>query len=134
MGQLLEIGPGTNPRLTGKNVVYLDRRDLPLPNLIIWDLQNLPLPFPDNTFDGCQAHSVFEHIPSLAPVFDELHRILKPTGLLKLGVPHYKGEFLEGPWLDHVHLFSERTFEILESDTCTKQWKIIYMNMATVPL
>jgi len=129
MEQLLEIGPGTSPRLIGKNVVYLDRRDLPLPNFIIWDLQNLPLPFPDDTFDECQAHQVFEHIPSLAPVFDEIHRILKPTGLLKLGVPHYKGEPLEGPWLDHVHQFSERTFKNLEIDTCTKKWKIVYMKV-----
>lgn len=129
MEQMLEIGPGTTPRLTGENVIYIDRRDLPLPNLIIWDLQNLPLPFPDDTFDECQAHQVFEHIPSLAPVFDEIHRILKPTGLLKLGVPHYKGEYLEGPWLDHVHHFSERTFKNLEIDTCTKKWKIVNMTI-----
>lgn len=125
MEQMLEIGPGTYPRLTGKNVVYLDRRDLPLPNLVVWDLQNLPLPFPDDTFDECQAYQVFEHIPCLAPVFDDLHRILKPDGILKLTVPHYSREYREGPWLDHVHLFTERSFRNLEQDMCMKQWKII---------
>lgn len=125
MGQLLEIGPGTNPRLTGKNVVYLDRRDLPLPNLIVWDLQSLPLPFPDDTFDECQAHQVFEHIPSLAPVFDDLHRVLKPNGILKLTVPHRSREYREGPAIDHVHLFTERSFRDLEGDMCMKQWKVL---------
>jgi len=133
MAKILEIGPGTNPRLTGENVVYLDRRDLPLPNLVVWDLQNLPLPFPDDTFDECQAHQVFEHIPSLAPVFDDLHRVLKPNGILKFSVPHYNHELREGPWLDHVHLFSEHTFKILEQDVgCMKQWKIIRLRTLNV--
>jgi len=124
----LEIGPGYHPSIAGEDVIYIDRKALPYPRAIVRDLQELPLPFPDNYFDEIHAYQVLEHVPALGPLMDELHRLLKPDGLLMLGVPHIRFEYRVGPWIDHVHHFSENTFRMLETDTCTKQWKVVCMN------
>jgi ubiquinone biosynthesis O-methyltransferase len=42
----------------------------------------LQLPFPDNTFDAVVASDVFEHLTELPRALSEIHRVLKPGGLL----------------------------------------------------
>jgi SAM-dependent methyltransferase len=56
------------------------------------------IPFADETFDCVTCVEVLEHVPvELRPaVFREMHRVLKPGGLLLLTVPH-DGWFA---WLD----------------------------------
>lgn len=39
-------------------------------------------PFDDNFFDAIWTYAVFEHIPDLQAAMNELHRLLKPGGLL----------------------------------------------------
>jgi SAM-dependent methyltransferase len=65
------------------------------PDLVRWDRQNLPfdvqlngleppLPYPDCAFDLCYSISVFTHLPEQMqePWLRELHRVLKPGGIL----------------------------------------------------
>jgi SAM-dependent methyltransferase len=40
------------------------------------------LPFADRAFDLVLGHAVLHHLPDLAAAFGELHRVLKPGGLL----------------------------------------------------
>lgn len=53
---------------------------------IVWDLNNLPLPFKDSQFDEIHAYSILEHISSQGDYnhffeeFNEYWRILKPEG------------------------------------------------------
>ncbi len=51
-----------------------------------------PLPFPDNYIDIFQSEDVFERIEykKLPDVINEIFRILKPNGLLRISVPDYK--------------------------------------------
>jgi len=125
---ILEIGPGLNPRCRGENVVYLDRLKLDFSNSIIWNLEELPLPFPDSTFDEIYASHVLEHIAHLYLLFDELHRIMKPKGLLRVWVPHIDNElYLEGIYPDHLHFFNERSFYNLERDSTfgIRRWGVL---------
>jgi SAM-dependent methyltransferase len=45
------------------------------------------LPFEDNSLDVCVSSSCFEHSEFFWLVFNEIMRILKPSGLLYLNVP-----------------------------------------------
>lgn len=63
---------------------------------IIWDLNNLPLPFDDKSFDEIHAYQVLEHIGSQGDYmcffkqFKEFYRILKDGGKIFISVPDYK--------------------------------------------
>ncbi len=51
-----------------------------------------PYPLPDNSIDAYQAEDVFEHIEydALPAAINEIHRILKPGGYLRISVPDYR--------------------------------------------
>lgn len=57
----------------------------------IWFDASKPYPIPDNSVDVYQSEDVFEHIEedAIVPLFDEIHRILKPGGLFRLSLPDY---------------------------------------------
>lgn len=50
------------------------------------------LTYPDASFDICTSTEVFEHIPDDARAFAELHRVLKPNGVLVFTVPLHGGD------------------------------------------
>jgi ubiquinone/menaquinone biosynthesis C-methylase UbiE len=42
------------------------------------------LPFPDNTFDAAFAHTIFQHLEDPVKAAIEIHRVLKPGGVIGL--------------------------------------------------
>jgi ubiquinone/menaquinone biosynthesis C-methylase UbiE len=46
------------------------------------------LPFPDNYFDCVYSFGVLHHIPDVSRVLAEIHRVLKPGGMLQTAVYH----------------------------------------------
>jgi len=60
---------------------------------VLHDLNDTPYPFEDDTFDEVHAYEVLEHLgkqgdwKSFFDQFGELHRILKPGGLLLATTP-----------------------------------------------
>lgn len=55
---------------------------------VAWDLDTLPWPWPDDTFDAIDARSVFEHLRlTLLESLDECWRIIKPGGVLTVVYP-----------------------------------------------
>lgn len=70
------------------------------------DLNDLPLPFPSNTFDEIHAYEVLEHVGrqgdyrSFFGLFQELWRILKPGGLLCATTPAWNSIWA---WSDPGH-------------------------------
>lgn len=42
------------------------------------------LPFPDNTFDAAFAHTIFQHLEDPVKAAIEIHRVLKPGGIIGL--------------------------------------------------
>lgn len=66
------------------------------------NLNLLPYPFEDNTFDEIIAHHILEHLDRPFQVMKELHRILKPNGILHIQVPHFSRGFTHA---EHAHGF-----------------------------
>lgn len=63
---------------------------------VFHDLENIPLPFADNTYDEIHAYDVLEHTGAQGDhefffaQFTDLWRILVPSGLLCATVPHWR--------------------------------------------
>jgi SAM-dependent methyltransferase len=65
------------------------------------------LPFRDRSFEEVHASHVLEHIPDLERAMAEIHRVLRPGGLLVAHVP-YGLRGLYDPY--HVHAFNFESF------------------------
>lgn len=53
------------------------------------DLNVFPYPFKDHQFEEIEAYHILEHLDRPFEVMRELHRILKPGGVLRIKVPHF---------------------------------------------
>lgn len=71
------------------------------------------MPFKDNSFDRAILIEVIEHVPATDALLSEIHRVLKPGGILCIGVPTSYTEKIywrlhpEYPTnATHVHVFN----------------------------
>jgi predicted TPR repeat methyltransferase len=51
-----------------------------------FDLRELPLPYPDATFDHVISHGVFHFFGDLEAIFKEVSRVIKPGGIFAFSV------------------------------------------------
>jgi SAM-dependent methyltransferase len=56
---------------------------------VIHDLGAFPYPFASDQFDEVICRHVIEHVPDVLGLINELHRITKSGGRLKIVTPHY---------------------------------------------
>ena len=56
---------------------------------VIHDLNVTPYPFGDNFADEIHFYHVLEHLDDALGKLEEIHRILKPGGMLYMRVPHF---------------------------------------------
>jgi SAM-dependent methyltransferase len=102
----LQLGCGFSKK---EGYIHLDSAEVVKPD-ILWDLNKFPYPFEDNSIDEILAYSILEHLDDVVKVMEELHRIMKPKAILKVGVPYWDGfGFASDP--THKHMFTEYTFE-----------------------
>lgn len=100
-----------------QNLITLDINPLLNPT-VVHDLNNLPYPFQDNTFDEIHAYQVMEHVGKLGDwkfFFDqwtEFSRICKPGALFYGTSPHYTS-----PWVfgdpSHTRVITIESFSFL---------------------
>jgi SAM-dependent methyltransferase len=83
--RILDIGCGTRktPDAIGMDLDPNSGAD------IVWDLDDLPYPFPDDTFEMILGIHVMEHVRNPLRIMAELHRITRPDGIVRLVVPHW---------------------------------------------
>jgi len=107
----LNIGCGSRIR---EGWVNLDSNDQPGVD-VVRDIQDLPLPFPDNHFDEVLAQDILEHVEYIS-VLKDLHRIMAPGGKLHVRVPHYssRNNFTDPT---HIKRFSVSTFDYFAKGT-----------------
>ena len=56
---------------------------------VVWNLElKMPLPFETNEFDLVYCWAVLEHLDNLVFVVKEACRVCKPSGVIKIMVPH----------------------------------------------
>lgn len=77
---------------------------------VVTDLNNYPLPFADNSVDIVRSSHCFEHLDNLIALMEDIHRMLKPGGILEFTVPHVSNiEFFRDP--THKHSFTLGTMD-----------------------
>jgi len=108
----LNIGCGEEHK---EGYINLDWQSLTKPD-VEHDLNKLPYPFNDNSFDLVEAFHVLEHLDKPFNVMKELHRILKPGGELIIKVPHFSRGFTHA---EHAHGF-DVTFPLYFNKNFTK--------------
>lgn len=89
----------------------------PLPGVdVVHDLDELPLPFEDESFDYIECIDIIEHVKEFPAVMRELHRILAPEGRIRVEGPH----FTSYTWPTdptHRRAFAINTFEFFANDS-----------------
>ena len=71
---------------------YINVDSVKLPGVdIVHDLNKFPWPFKDDEFDEVYASHILEHLKDTLKVMEELHRITKKTGVIKIKVPLVPG-------------------------------------------
>lgn len=104
MSHRLNLGCGTDIRAGWLN---LDKFALPGVD-VCHDIQVLPLPFDEDSFDEVLCKDILEHVEYI-PLLGELHRILKPGGRLVIQVPHFTSkDAVSDP--THIKFFTSHTF------------------------
>jgi SAM-dependent methyltransferase len=79
------------------------------------DLDQIPYPFPDNTFRKIRCYNVIEHLEKVIPVMEELHRIGRQGCIVTIRVPHFRSACLYED-LTHKHGFAWRSFDIFTAE------------------
>ena len=111
---ILNLGAG-NRLMAGavNHDLAYHRKDLD----VCWDLNAIPWPWADETFDEVWAMAVLEHlIPSLARTMNEIWRITKPDGIAHIKLPYWHAEeSYSDP--THLHFASLGSFDHFDPRT-----------------
>lgn len=75
-----------DPQVTNVDRVHHDGVD------VVWDLDELPWPFPDGLAGEVRAIQIFEHVADPVAFMAEAHRILADGGLLRIATPSWQSE------------------------------------------
>ena len=91
---IVNLGCGSKklPEEIGVDIIKLPNVD------IVADLNKYPMPFDENSVDEVRSSHCFEHLDNLVALMEDIHRILKPGGLLIFTVPHVSNiDFFRDP-------------------------------------
>jgi SAM-dependent methyltransferase len=79
---------------------------------VLCDLDRLPYPFADNSFDRVVAIHVIEHLDDVIGAMEEFHRLVRPGGTIRIETPHYTdfSSFCDPTHRHHLNSFSFRYF------------------------
>ena len=78
---------------------------------VTFDLSQFPWPFESDSADEIFSSHFLEHAIDYEKTILEIHRILKPAGVLHFKVPHFRSPFDQ--WYLHKHPFSCQTCRLL---------------------
>jgi SAM-dependent methyltransferase len=115
-GKVLDIGCGIGDMLSyRKNTVGLDVNPLNVAfcqkrQLEAYMMKPDVIPFGDESFDSVLLDNVLEHIEKPSLLFKEIRRVLKPDGLLLIGVPGIRGYESDD---DHKVFYDEKKLQAL---------------------
>lgn len=83
---------------------------------IVWNLERLPLPIKDETYDEVYARHVIEHISHVDRLLYELYRITKIGGRVIIEVPYETSRLTWGA-LEHKRAYNLHTLDVYAQNT-----------------
>lgn len=103
--KILDLGCGKKKRIGAIGVDFSNRHAAD----IIHNLNIFPYPFNDNEFDEIYLDNVLEHLDNPMEVMEEVHRICKAGGNVKVIVPYFRSVWA---FIDptHKHFFTVDSF------------------------
>lgn len=113
--KILDLGCGDAKYKSNNNIVIgIDKVNIKDVD-IVHDLNKFPYPFKNNEFDLVYTSHTLEHLDNLDKVFQELIRITRNKGRIKIRVPHFScGVSYRDP--THKRLFSYFTFDYFTNE------------------
>jgi predicted SAM-dependent methyltransferase len=107
--KILDLGCGNRKRA---GAIGIDKNPATCAD-IVHDLNTFPYPFEESTFDAVYVDNVLEHLEDVIAVMEELHRITKPGGIVKVIVPYFRAKWA---FIDptHRHFFTIDSFSYFD--------------------
>ena len=106
--RVLDVGCGINKY---PGAVGIDRIPGTAADVLV-DVDRLPYPFRDGSFDHVRAVHVIEHVADVIRTMEEFHRLLRTGGTVYIATPHYTdfSSFCDPTHRWHLNSFSLRYF------------------------
>ena len=103
--KVLDLGCGKKKRPGAIGVDYSDQHNAD----IVHNLNVFPYPLQDGEFDEIYLDNVLEHLDDPMRVMEEVHRVCKPEGQVKVIVPYFRSVWA---FIDptHQHFFTVESF------------------------
>jgi ubiquinone/menaquinone biosynthesis C-methylase UbiE len=109
--KVLDLGCGNKKRPGSIGVDFNERTNADINH----DLNNVPYPFEDSSFDEIYVDNCLEHLDDVMGTMEELHRICKTGGLVKVIVPYFRSSWaFSDP--THRHYFTVQSFSYFDPD------------------
>lgn len=84
---------------------------VPLPGVdLVADLESIPYPLADNSFDAIYLNDIIEHLPNTIKAMEEIYRIARPDAHVYIRVIPWSSE-LNATDPTHLRTFTEHTFD-----------------------
>jgi len=113
--KVLDLGCGNKKREGAIGVDFNDRTAAD----VIHNLNSFPYPFEDSSFDEIYIDNCLEHLDDVMRVMEEVYRICKPGGFVKVIVPYFRSiwAFIDPT---HKHFFTVESFAYFDprNDIC----------------
>lgn len=82
---------------------------------LLHDLEMVPYPFRDNSFERVICNGIIEHLDDVVAVMEELHRICCSGAVISITTPYFTSvDAFTDP--THKHYFSSRSFDYFTGD------------------
>ena len=119
----LELGCGDRKRHA--NAIGIDALDFPDVD-VVGDVFEVLSKLPDGSIAGIYSYHFFEHIEDIERLFNEVTRVLRREGELKVVVPHFSNAFYYSD-LTHRHPFGLYSFSYFCNDKLFRRTVPKYM-------
>ncbi len=101
----LHLGSGRDRSIAGGITVDISPRTSPH---VLHDLNSVPWPFDDGTFDVIYCKDILEHLEDLPRTMEEIHRIARQGATVHITTPHFSSSnsYTDPTHRHHLGLFS----------------------------
>lgn len=109
--KILDLGCGNKKRPGAVGIDFNARTQAD----IVHDLNRFPYPLEDASFDEVYLDNCLEHLEDVIRVMEEVHRVTRPGGLVKVIVPYFRSNWA---FIDptHRHFFTVDSFAYFDPD------------------